>query len=114
MGIPMAGGEWLKLILILFTGFLYFGLFLILSIFMSVITKQSSISLLFMLVIWISTVIVIPRVSVLIAGRAVNVPTVDEINEKKIEFSHAKSQELMKKFREPAGAARPARYKHSG
>jgi len=32
LGVPMAGGDWLKLFMILFTGFLYFSVFLILSI----------------------------------------------------------------------------------
>lgn len=100
MGVPMAGGDWMKLLLILFTGFLYFGVFLSLSVFMSIIMKQSSGSFLMMLVIWIMSVIVLPRASVIIAGRAVDVPSVDEVNSKKSKFTTQIFEEQFKKMAE--------------
>lgn len=104
MGVPMEGGDWMKLIVILFTGFLYFGVFLSLSVFMSIIMKQSSGSFLMMLVIWIMSVIVLPRASVIIAGRAVDVPSVDEVNSKKAKFSTQVFEEQFKKM----GTFKPA------
>jgi ABC-type transport system involved in multi-copper enzyme maturation permease subunit len=98
LGVPMAGQDWMKLIFVIFTGFLYFGVFLTLSVFMSVVMKQSSGSFLIMLVIWIMSVVVLPRASVIIAGRAVNVPSVDEINSKKAKFSQQMSEEMFKKM----------------
>ncbi|MEW5795185.1 MAG: ABC transporter permease subunit [Candidatus Zixiibacteriota bacterium] len=79
MAVPMSGGHWLSLFLIVLTGFLYFGVFLTLSVGVSALTQRSSSSFLVMLVIWIACVLIIPRVAVLTAGRAVEVPSVDEI-----------------------------------
>jgi hypothetical protein len=56
-----------------------------------------------MLVIWIMSVIVLPRASVIIAGRAVDVPSVDEINSKKAKFSSQVFEDQFKKL----GAFKP-------
>lgn len=98
MGVPMAGGDWVKLAFVILTGFLYFGVFLSLSVFMSIIMKRSAGSFLMMLVIWIMFVIVVPRASVIIAGRAVNVPSVDDINSKKTQFSRQIFDDQFKKM----------------
>ena len=80
MGIPMDGGLWGRLSLIVLSGLLYFGVFLTLSIFISTITQNSSSSFLLLLVCWIFAVLIIPRTAVLLAGRAVDVPSMDAIN----------------------------------
>jgi len=98
MGVPMTGQEWLKLVFIIFTGFLYFGVFLCLSVFMSIVMKQSSGSFLMMLVIWIMSVVVLPRVSVILAGRAVDVPSVDEVNSKKAKYNSQVYEDQFKKM----------------
>lgn len=98
LGVPMAGQDWAKLFFIIISGFLYFGVFLSLSIFMSIVMKHSSNSFLMMLVIWIMSVVVLPRASVIIAGRAVDVPSVDEINSKKAKFSSQTFEEQFKKM----------------
>ena len=87
MGVPMAGNDWLRLGLIVVTGFLYFGVFLTLSVMVSAMTHRSSSSFLVLLVVWIASVLIIPRASVLLAGRAVNVPSVDEISSQKARYS---------------------------
>lgn len=84
--VPLAGTDWLKLILITFTGLLYFGAFLTLSIFVSALTHRTSSSFLLLLVIWVVSALIIPRASVLLAGRAVEVPSVDEIQAQKNRF----------------------------
>lgn len=98
LGVPMTGQDWMKLAFVIFTGFLYFSVFLTLSVFMSIVMKQSSSSFLMMLVIWIMSVVVLPRASVIIAGRAVDVPSVDEINSKKSKFSQQMSEDMFKKM----------------
>lgn len=98
MGVPMTGQDWTKLLFVLLAGFLYFGVFLSMSVFMSTIMKQSSGSFLMMLVIWIMSVVVLPRASVIIAGRAVNVPSVDEVNSKKSKFSSQIFEDQFKKM----------------
>ncbi len=98
LGVPMNGQDWIKLVFVIVTGFLYFGVFLSLSVFMSIIMKQSSSSFLMMLVIWIVSVIVIPRASIIVAGRWVDVPSADEINSKKTKFRQSLFEEQFKKM----------------
>ncbi len=96
MGIPMTAEDWLKLALILFVGFLLFSVFMNLSVLVSIFTHHSATSFLVLLVVWIMFVLVIPKASVLIAGRAVNVPSVDEINYQKGKFARQASNEFGK------------------
>jgi len=85
--VPLSGDEWLRLIFIICTGLLYFGAFLTLSIFISSMTERTSSSFLILLVIWIISVMIVPRASILLAGRAVEVSSVDEILSKKRVYS---------------------------
>ena len=87
MGVPMAGGEWARLGLIVLCGLLYVGTFLTVSIFVSTVTHRSSGSFLISLVIWIVAVLIVPRASVLLAGRAVDVPSVDNIAAQKASYA---------------------------
>jgi hypothetical protein len=83
----MSGGDWMRLGLIVITGMLYFGVFLTLSVLVSALTHRSSGSFMVMLVIWIACVLIVPRASVLMAGRAVEVPSVDEISSQKAQYA---------------------------
>jgi len=87
MGAPANSGDWIRLGLIVLTGLLYFGAFLTMSVFVSASTRRSSSSFLAMLVIWIMSVLVIPRASALIAGQAIEAPSLDEIAAKKSRFA---------------------------
>ena len=98
--IPITGNDWIKLILIILTGLLLFGVFINLSVFLSASTVNSSSSFLFLLVIWIMAVLVIPKASVMIAGRAVFVPSVDEINSQKSLYARQLNNEHFKKLGE--------------
>jgi len=93
MGMPMVSGDWIRLTLIILTGLLYAGVFLTLSVFISAITQKSSDTFLLLLVIWIFGVLIVPRASVLLAGRAVDVPSVDEISFQKNRLSSQLWQE---------------------
>ncbi len=79
LGVALSGDEWLRLGLIMLAGLLYCGVFVTLSVAVSALTRRSSSSFLTLLVLWIFAVLIIPRASVLLAGRAVAVPSVDEI-----------------------------------
>ena len=94
----MNGEAWLRLAIIIFSGLLLFTFFLILSIFFSAVTEKSALSFLYMIVIWIFFVFVWPKGSVLLAGRAVNVPSVDEIAFEKAGFRSQVFAEEMKKI----------------
>jgi ABC-2 type transport system permease protein len=83
LDIHFTSDDWIKFGLVILAGFLYFGVFLMLSIFISSVTSRSTSSFLMLLVIWIFSVLIIPRSSVLLAGRAVDVPSIDEMNYQK-------------------------------
>ena len=85
----------MKLVLIIFTGLLYVSAFLVLSVFVSALTARSSSSFLALLVIWIACVLIIPRSAVLLAGRAVSVPSVDEIMSQKSRLSSQLAKERL-------------------
>jgi len=98
LGIPMRPDDWVRLALVVLVGYLYFGAFLAISLFVSARTERSSSSFLISLVIWILSVMVIPRTAVLIAGRAVDVPSVDEISSQQSRFAASLWQEDRKKM----------------
>ena len=79
LGIPLNGGDWGRLALIIGAGLLYFGVFLTLSIWVSALTRRSASSFLLLLILWLFAVLIIPRSAVLLAGRAVDVLPIDEI-----------------------------------
>ena len=83
MGVELTPDEWIRLGLILLAGLAYFGLFLALAMGISAMTARPSNSFLFGLVIWIFAVLIVPRASVLISGRLVEVPNVDDITAQK-------------------------------
>jgi ABC-type transport system involved in multi-copper enzyme maturation permease subunit len=88
LGVSLSTGEWAQLGLIVAAGILYFSAFLAFAVFVSALTQRSSSSFLMLLVVWILAVLIVPRASVLLAGRAVDVPTVDEIGTKKSRLAH--------------------------
>ena len=99
-GVPMNGQDWLKLMLIIVSGFLFFGTFLTLSVFVSTITKHSANSFLFLLVAWVIAVLIIPRASVMLAGNMVDVPSVDDINSQKSVYSRQVSTEMLNSLKQ--------------
>lgn len=98
MGITLTNDEWIRLGLFIVTGFLYLGVFLTLSVFISCLTQNSSSSFLFLLVIWVCSVLIIPRASVLIAGNMIEVPSQEEIAVQRLQLSRQNSREMEKKL----------------
>ncbi|MFA5835206.1 MAG: ABC transporter permease subunit [Bacteroidota bacterium] len=84
--IALSGEEWLKLTLIVLAGLISIGVFLALALFVSAKTERSSTSFLVLLSLWILTVMIVPRLSVVGSDLFVNVPSVDEINSQKSRF----------------------------
>jgi ABC-type transport system involved in multi-copper enzyme maturation permease subunit len=87
LGVPLSGDEWIRLALIVAAGLLYFGAFLTIGVAVSALTVRSSSAFLALLVLWIFAVLIIPRSAILIAGRAIDVPSLDDINAKKFRYS---------------------------
>ncbi|HSR54061.1 MAG TPA: ABC transporter permease subunit [Acidobacteriota bacterium] len=83
MGVPLSADEWMRLGVVSLGGFLLLGAFLTLSLLVSTLTHRSSSAFLALLVAWIFAVLIIPRTSVLLAGRSVEVLSSDEMNYQK-------------------------------
>jgi ABC-type transport system involved in multi-copper enzyme maturation permease subunit len=96
LGVHLTGQEWLRLASIVFVGLLFFGAFLSLALFISSVTQRTANSFLLLLVIWVGSVMILPRAAVLLAGRSVEVPSVDEVGYQKASFA----TDLWKDFRE--------------
>lgn len=108
MGVPFEAGDWARLSLVVLAGYLYFGAFLAISLFVSSSTERSSSSFLLSLIIWILSVMIVPRTAVLLAGRAIDVPSVNEISSQKSRYSASLWQEDRRKmadFRATAGTS---------
>lgn len=93
LGIQLSGDEWLRLGFIILSGLAYFGLFLALAIGISAMTNRPSNAFLIGLVVWIFAVLIVPRASVLISGRLVDVPNVDDITSQKNRYRSQLFQE---------------------
>ncbi len=87
LGVHLSSEEWIRLGLIVVAGLLYFGLFLAMSVMVSSFTQRTATSFLILLIIWISSTLILPRVAVMVSGRAVDVPTVDELGYQKAMYA---------------------------
>ncbi len=99
-GVVLSTDEWIRLGLFIVTGFLYLGVFLTLSVFISSLTQRSSSSFLFLLVIWVFSVLIVPRASVLIAGNMVEVPSLEEISIQRLQLVRQNSRVYSEKIKE--------------
>jgi ABC-type transport system involved in multi-copper enzyme maturation permease subunit len=79
MSVPMTGLDWLRLGLVILAGMLYVGAILGLSVFVSSITRRSATAFVLLLSLWVVGVLVMPRASVLLAARSVDVPSTDQL-----------------------------------
>ncbi len=77
--IPFTATHWAKLFTFLGVTLLYFTCFIATGLLVSTLTRNSAVSFLLLLVIWVTFVLIIPRAGVMMAGQLVNVPTVAEI-----------------------------------
>lgn len=106
MNVGLTGEDWLRLMIIILAGFLFFGVFLTLSIFVSAMTDRSANSFLVLLIVWVMCVVVVPGTSVLWAARSVPVPSVDEMAYKKSTLALQLFEEFhsgIKNYQIPAG-----------
>jgi ABC-type transport system involved in multi-copper enzyme maturation permease subunit len=103
MGIPISSDAWLRLSLIVLAGLLFFAAMVTLSVAVSAMTARSSSSFLILLAVWVLFILVLPRAALLIAGRSVDVPSLDDIAAQKTRLS----QQLWTEDRERIGAFHP-------
>jgi ABC-type transport system involved in multi-copper enzyme maturation permease subunit len=79
MAVPMSSRDWLLLSLVVGSGMLYIGAILGLSVLVSALTRRSSTSFVLLLSLWVVGVLIVPRASVLLAARSVDVPSMDQL-----------------------------------
>jgi ABC-type transport system involved in multi-copper enzyme maturation permease subunit len=87
LGIPMSEGGWAKLATLLAVSILYFTFFVALGIFVSSVTRRSSVSFLILLVTWVTLVLIVPRAATMAAGQIVHVDSVAEVDARKDRFA---------------------------
>jgi ABC-type transport system involved in multi-copper enzyme maturation permease subunit len=85
--IPLTPIHWGTILSFLGISLLYFTFFIALGIFVSALTKQSVVSFLVLLVVWVFAVLIIPRVGVMAAGKIAPVPSTAEIEAQTDGFS---------------------------
>ena len=94
-GVPISGAEWMRLGMVIVGGLLCFGVFLTLSIMLSAMVSRSSVSFLLSLVVWIFSVLIIPKGSVLLASQIASVPSIDAVETQKRKFTADQRQKWM-------------------
>ena len=77
--VPLTTGHWIRIILLFGLSVLYYTFFIISGIAVSALAKNSPVSLLVLLVIWVVLVLIIPRAGVLTAANFVPVPGAAEV-----------------------------------
>lgn len=100
LGIPFTATEWVRLILIIGTSLLYLTFFVVFGVFISTLSKRSSVSFLFSLVLWIAFVLIIPRGGVVAAGHIISVPRLGEIEGQRDAYSKSKWEEFYRENEE--------------
>ncbi|MFC2173949.1 ABC transporter permease, partial [Acidobacteriota bacterium] len=78
--VPLTGTHWKKLAILCVVSLIYFTFFIVFGLFVSSITKRSSVSFLIALVAWVVFVLIVPRTGVMIAGQIMPAPSAAEID----------------------------------
>jgi ABC-2 type transport system permease protein len=97
LGVSVTGGEILRLGLILVGAGLYLGVFLSVSTLASCLTRRSSHAFLILLVVWILSVQILPRVLGGVSSRQVPVTSYAEIREQDWKMRRARWREATKR-----------------
>ncbi len=79
MGVPLTGDHWIRIGMLLALSSLLFTFFIVLGVLISTLTRRSSVSFLFSLMVWVLLVMIIPRAGVMAAGGLADVPRIAEI-----------------------------------
>ena len=110
MGVNFGASSWGRYGFFFLASVLYATCFMLLGVFVSAMTHRSSVSFLVLLVIWICAVLIVPKAATMLAGRAMPVPTVDEIESRlasystqaRIEFFNDMTKRSRERFRSMA------------
>jgi ABC-type transport system involved in multi-copper enzyme maturation permease subunit len=109
-GIDFSASHWGRYGLFIFTSIMYTTCFMLLGVFVSALTHRSSVSFLVLLVVWICAVLIVPKAATMLAGQAMPVPTVDELESRITSYA---TQARTEYFNEMGKRARE-RFKDTG
>ena len=96
MDVPMSGELWGRLGMLVAVSLLLVTFFAALGVFVSSLTRHSSVSFLVALVAWIVFVLIVPRASIMVAGQITRVPTVAEREALQDQYARDRWNEHMK------------------
>ena len=88
--IPVSNSDWMSIIGLIGLSILYVTFFMGIGIFISSLTKKSSLSFLLLLVIWIGGVLIIPRMGVMAAGQLVEIEPIAQTEAKQEAFQQSR------------------------
>ncbi|GAB5520670.1 MAG: hypothetical protein RhofKO_29210 [Rhodothermales bacterium] len=100
MGVPMTGGDWSKVGMLMGASVLYFTFFIALGLLVSSLTKHSNVSFLVLLVAWVVLVLIVPRAGAMLAGQMRPTASVAEIESKMDRFQTERWRTFMEEQRE--------------
>lgn len=86
-GVPFSTEDWLRMALLLSVSLLFFTVWVVLGIMISAWTRNSSMSFMVCLVVWVAAVLIIPRMGVMAAEQFITVPTVAEADAQRDSFA---------------------------
>jgi ABC-type transport system involved in multi-copper enzyme maturation permease subunit len=87
MGVPLTAVHWTKIAVLIGLSLLLFTFFIILGVFVSTVTRRSSVSFLTALLIWVLFIMIIPRAGVMAAGGLVDAPRIADIESQRDAFA---------------------------
>ncbi len=94
-GVPLSASDWLRIGALLIGSLLYFSVWVAAGVAISTWTRTPSASFMACLVLWICTVLILPRIGVLAAEQMIGVPTVAEVDAQKDGFEKAAWEKQM-------------------
>jgi ABC-type transport system involved in multi-copper enzyme maturation permease subunit len=96
LGVPMTGEFWARLGMLIGVSLLLLSFFTAFGVFVSTLTRHSSVSFLVALVCWVMFVLILPRASVMIAGQILRVPSVAQTESLQDQYARDRWDEHMR------------------
>ncbi|MCK5147515.1 ABC transporter permease subunit [bacterium] len=87
MGVPLAAVHWVKIGSFMGLSILYLTFFIATGIMVSGMTRNSSGSFLILLIFWVSSVLIVPRVGMMLAAKIQPAPSIAEVDAQIDEYS---------------------------
>lgn len=94
-GVPLSASDWMRIGALLLGSLVYFSVWVAAGVAISTWTRTPSTSFMACLVLWICTVLILPRLGVLAAEQMIGVPTVAEVDARKDGFEKSAWEKQM-------------------